>query len=77
MLHAALGEKDEELQLAGRAQRVDAAALRARVHADIPFQFEVSDPIFRLGVERCLWGFWENAGQPGTRPVRRCFRVSD
>jgi hypothetical protein len=75
VLHASLGESDEEFQLAGRAERVDDAALRARVHSDIAFQFDSADPIFLLGIERCLWGYWENAGRPETRAIRRRWRV--
>jgi hypothetical protein len=69
---AFLGKNDEELQLAGRASGVLDAGERARVHAAIPFAaFGRSDPIFRLGIERALWVFWERVGQPDTRPVRR------
>jgi hypothetical protein len=72
VLHAFLGKNDEELQLAGRASEVLDAGERARVHAAIPFAaFDRSDPIFRLGIERALWVFWERVGQPDTRAVRR------
>jgi hypothetical protein len=72
VLHAFLGANDEELQLAGRASEVDSAEERAAVHAAIPFaSFGRSDPIFRLGVERALWVYWERAGQPDTKAVRR------
>ena len=74
VLHAMLAANDEELQLAGRAERVTDAGARARVQADISFQFEPGDPIFRLCIERCLWGHWEKVGQPGTVPVRRRWR---
>jgi hypothetical protein len=69
-LHACLGESDEEFQIWGRATLIDDAAERNRVHEAIRFQFEREDPVFRLDVERCLWGYWENVGKPGTRPVR-------
>ncbi len=72
VLHAFLAANDEELQLAGRAVEVDGARERAAVHAAIPFAaFQKSDPIFRLGIERALWVFWERVGQPDTRAVRR------
>jgi hypothetical protein len=77
VLHAMLGDNDEELQLGGRGVQVTEPAEIARVQADISFQFDAEDPIFRLTVERCLWGYWENAGQPGTRPVRRRWRVDE
>jgi hypothetical protein len=42
------------------------------VHDAIPFpSFQRTDPIFRLSVERALWVYWERAGQPDTRAVRR------
>ena len=76
VLHARLGANDEELQLAGRALEVADAAERATVHASIRFaSFERSDPIFRLGIERALHVYWEHAGQPGTKPVRRRWRA--
>lgn len=77
VLHAMLGESDEELQLAGRAERLVDADAHARVHADISFEFDAKDPAFRLTIERCLWGHWEKVGQPGTYPVRRRWRVRE
>ncbi len=72
VLHAFLGENDEEFQIAGRAREVKDDGERAAVHQAIPFPaFQAEDPIFELQVERCLWCWWENAGQPDTRPVRR------
>jgi hypothetical protein len=70
-LHAVLGASDEEFQIGGRARLVEDAAGRAAVHAAIAFQYKAEHPVFLLDVERCLWGYWEKAGQPGTRPVRR------
>jgi hypothetical protein len=76
VLHAFLGAHDEELQLAGRAVEVREASERAAVHAAIPFAaFERSDPIFRLGIERALWVYWERAGQADTKAVRRRWRA--
>lgn len=75
VLHAFLGESDEELQLAGRATEAHEPAERAAVHAAIPFPaFHKEDPIFRLAFERALWVYWENAGRPDTRAVRRRWR---
>ncbi len=75
MLHAFLGADDEELQLAGRAEEVRTAEERAAVHAAIPFPaFDTADPVFRLSIERALWVYWERAGQPDTRAVRRRWR---
>jgi Pyridoxamine 5'-phosphate oxidase len=72
VLHAFLGQSDEELQLAGRAVAIEGPDERAAVHAAIPFaSFQRTDPIFRLDVERALWVYWERAGQPDTKAVRR------
>jgi len=72
VLHAFLGAKDEEFQIAGRALEVHAPAERAAVHEAIPFAaFDRTDPIFRLSVERALWVSWERVGRPDTRAVRR------
>jgi hypothetical protein len=77
VMHAMLGPSDEEFQLAGRGALVTDAAERERVHADFQFQFQRDDPVFRLEIERSLWGHWEKVGQPGTYPVRRIFRVAE
>jgi hypothetical protein len=76
VLHAFLAENDEEFQVAGTAEEVTDGAERAAVHEAIPFPaFEKEDPIFRLGIDRSLWVYWENVGQPDTRPVRRRWRA--
>lgn len=74
VLHAFLGEGDEEFQVAGRAARVDGPQERTRVHQAIRFVFRREDPLFRLDVARCLHVAWERPGQPGTRAVRRRWR---
>ena len=76
VLHAFLGENDEELQLAGHAREVRDERERAAVHQAIPFPaFQAEDPIFELDIERCLWCWWENVGQPDTCPARRRWRA--
>ncbi|NNL65670.1 MAG: pyridoxamine 5'-phosphate oxidase family protein [Myxococcales bacterium] len=71
-LHAFLGADDEEFQISGVAAEVRDPEERAAVHEAVPFAaFERGDPIFRLGIERALWVWWENAGRPDTRPVRQ------
>ena len=47
-----------------------AAARRLFIGAD-GVAFKTTDPIFRLSVERALWVYWERAGQPDTKAVRR------
>ena len=71
VLHAFLGDDDEEFQIRGRASPVDAEAERSQVHAAADFSFQIGDPIFRLSVEHCLWCHWENVGQPDTKALRR------
>lgn len=77
VVHALLGPSDEEFQIAGRGVLVAGDAERARVHADIRFQFDPEDPVFRLEIERSLWGHWEKVGQPGTYAVRIRYRVGE
>jgi hypothetical protein len=76
VLHAFLGENDEEVQVAGRAREVLDAGERAAVHGAIRFaSFDCADPIFELAIARASWVHWENAGKPDTRPVRRRWRA--
>jgi hypothetical protein len=78
VLHAFLGENDEEFQVSGTASEVLEAEERAAVHDAIRFAaFEREDPVFRLAIERALWVYWERVGQPGTRPVRRRWREAE
>ncbi len=74
-LHAFLGENDEEFQISGFAESLRSPASIDAVHRDIPFSYQAADPVFRLGMERALWCFWENVGQPDTRPVRQHWRA--
>jgi hypothetical protein len=74
-LHAPIGESDEEFQISGRATLVVDPRERRAVHAAIRFSFQADDPVFSLGIERCLWGIWQNAGQPNARPIRKRWRV--
>ncbi len=72
VLHAFLAVNDEEFRIAGRAIRVLDEAARGRVHDAIRFgAFDRADPVYALDIESSMWGYWENAGRPGTRPVRR------
>jgi hypothetical protein len=76
VLHAPLGESDEEFQISGRATLVVDRYERRAVHAVIPFSFQLSDPVFALKIDRCLWAIWEKPGQPDTRPIRRIWRAA-
>jgi hypothetical protein len=70
-LHAPLGESDEEFVLSGDAVQITAADELRDVHGAIRFQFDPTDPLFRLRIGSCHWAHWENAGKPGTRCIRR------
>ncbi len=75
VLHAFLGDNDEEFQIAGFASEIADPQHRARVHSAIRFgAFKVADPIFQLDIDRALWVYWERVGQPDTKPIRRTFR---
>jgi len=74
VLHAFLAPRDEEFRIAGRATLVADGGDRVCVQDAIRFgAFGRDDPIYRLGIDRVMWGYWENAGKPGTRPIRRLF----
>ncbi len=78
VLHTFLGANDEEFQIAGRGRIVDDAAEHKGVVEAIPFgASDASDPIFELLIERALWVFWENVGQPGSRPIKRRWSAKD
>ena len=71
-LHAFLGANDEEFQLRGSASEVGDPGERTRVHDAIPFpSYDPEHPVFRFSIERALWTYWESAGEPGTRAIRR------
>ena len=78
VLHAFLAANDEEFRIGGRARLIATEADRARVQAAIRFgAFGRDDPIFELDIVEAMWGYWENVGKPGTRPVRRTWRARD
>ena len=71
-LHAFLGANDEEFQLLGSSYEVPSEAERDAIHQAIRFgSFDVEHPIFRLSIHGALWVYWEKAGQPDTRAVRK------
>jgi general stress protein 26 len=76
VLHAFLGNNDEEFQIAGKAFIVRDLEEINQVHSSIRFTFKPEDPIYRLELSRALWCFWENVGQPDTFPVRKRWHTS-
>lgn len=71
-LHAFLGPSDEEFQLRGSATEVTSPAEREVVHDAIAFgSFDPNHPVFELSIASALWVYWQNAGQPDTRAVRK------
>ncbi len=76
VLHAFLAADDEEFRIAGRAEPINDSQLCSRVHQAIRFgAFDRDDPIYHLRIESSMWGYWEQVGRPGTRPVRRHWRA--
>jgi hypothetical protein len=77
VLHAFLGQDDEEFQMSGRAVEITDQSERVSIHSAIRFgAYDTGDPIFKLLLERCLWVTWENAGKPGTRSIYRRWKAS-
>ena len=74
-LHALPGKDDEEFLVTGRVRLVEDPARHSAVYQTITFQTDEHDPLFELGIDKCLWGVWENVGQPGTRPIRKRWEV--
>ncbi len=74
-LHALPGDDDEEFYITGAVRREDDATVRSQAHEDAPFTPRKSDPLFAFDIETCMWGRWENVGQPDTHPVRRVWHA--
>jgi hypothetical protein len=76
VLHAFLGQNDEEFQISGEGIEVRKGTERATVHRAIPFKaFKTSDPIFRLTIDRAVWVYWERVGEPDTKAIRNVWRA--
>ena len=71
-IHALPGSEDEEFYVAGRAARVQDAAVREAVIAAMPYDdADEQHILYEFSLDRALWTTWENFDQPGTRPVHR------
>ena len=76
VLHALPGQDDEEFLVEGRASHIDDPEIRAAASAAAPFTVSEEDTPFELSIDKCLWGIWENVGQPNTRPIRKRWETS-
>ena len=75
VLHAFLGEGDEEFQFSGLARMVTSDDEKRDVHANISFQFDPADAICELPMNRALWAYWIDPGQPGTKVVKQVWQL--
>ena len=74
VLHAFLGEHDEEFQISGRARIVTTETEKAAVQRAITFQNNPDDMICELALNLAVWAYWINPGQPGTKVVKQTWR---
>jgi hypothetical protein len=75
VLHAFLGDSDEEFQISGQVRIVDSTEEKAEVQRAITFQNNSDDMICELTLNRALWAYWINPGQPDTRVVRQTWHL--
>jgi hypothetical protein len=75
-MHAAIGPSDEEFAITGTVRRVTDSARRAAAVQAARHPTHDEDVLVEFDIERCLWGIWENVGQPDTRPVYRMWDVN-
>ncbi len=75
VLHAFLGNSDEEFQISGRVRIVDDAREKTQVQRAITFQYNSDDMICELTLNRALWAYWIDPGQPGTRIVKQTWHL--
>lgn len=74
-LHFMLGESDEEFVITGIVLQHRSQTIREAIREAADHIIRESDLLFEFLIETCLWGYWENVGQPDTRPVRRIWRL--
>lgn len=73
MLHALPGKDDDELSIRGQVTEANDAITRAQVvaaAAETGLNIKDQEIIVRFDIERADTAYWENVGQPNTRPVR-------
>ena len=74
MIHAMPGKDDDEFAVRGSASEANDPSTRGLVvEAAAASGINTGDReiVFRFGIERADTAYWENVGQPNTRPVRR------
>ncbi len=74
VIHALPGKNDAEFLIRGRAQRVTDDGTRAAVTEAAGHTVRSQDWIFEYDIEEAMMAYWENVGQPDTRPVREFWR---
>ena len=80
VLHMLPGENDAEFLVRGRASQVTDAETRAIAvegasqFGDGTLRVEPEELVFEYDIEQAATAYWENVGQPDTRPVRRSWR---
>jgi hypothetical protein len=80
VLHAFLGADDAEFSVRGRARGVTDPELAEAAREAVAGTGIFSDPaskeaLFELEIQGADGAVWENVGKPGTRPVRRTWRI--
>ena len=74
MLHAMPGKDDAEFNIRGRATEANDAGTHAKVEqaaSAVGLNVKPHEVLFRLDIEQAATTYWENVGQPDTRPIRR------
>ncbi len=80
MLHAAPGKDDAEFNIRGRATEANDGGTHAEVEraaSAVRLNVKPDEVIFRLNIEQAATTYWENVGQPNTRPIRTRWRASE
>ena len=74
VIHALPGIDDAEFLIRGRARRVADDTTRAAVTDAAGHTIHEQDWIFEYDIQEAMMAYWENVGQPDTRPVREFWR---
>ncbi len=80
MLHALPGDDEYEFSVRGRATEITDAATRAlaidgaALFGDGTLRITDDEALFEYGIDEAHSAYWENVGQPNTRPVRSRWR---